>query len=107
LEVSGDKKNTWISSDISPLLLHIVSKFVQALVITHNENFQALAVEAYILLPKPFLDPSHPPHSPDLAPLDFHEVQKWLLDLGFDNVIRWKSLVCFFQFAKHGEVQGG
>jgi hypothetical protein len=41
--------------DIIPLLFHVVSKFVQALVITYDEIFQVLAVED-VLLQKPFLD---------------------------------------------------
>jgi hypothetical protein len=43
--------------DISPLFFHVVSKFVQALVIIYDEVFQALAVEGDVLFPKPFLDP--------------------------------------------------
>jgi hypothetical protein len=43
--------------EISPVFFHIVSKLVQALVITHSEIFQALAVEVDVLLPKPFLNP--------------------------------------------------
>jgi hypothetical protein len=60
VEVNLDKKRTRISLDISPVVFHIVSKVVQALVITYNESFQALAVEGYALLAKPFLDPTPP-----------------------------------------------
>jgi hypothetical protein len=60
MEVNGDKKSRWISLNISPLFFHTVSKLVQALVITHEEIFQALAVEGDILLLKPFLDPTPP-----------------------------------------------
>jgi hypothetical protein len=72
MEASGEKKSIWISSDISPLFFHIVSKLVQAPVITYDETFQVLLVEGDFLLLKPFLTPPHPPYSPDLAPLDFH-----------------------------------
>jgi hypothetical protein len=84
LEVSGDKKSTWICLDISPLFFSIVPRVVQALVITCDELFQALVVEAGVLLPKPFLD------------------------LGIAGVIRWKLAVLemFSQFAKHLKVQG-
>jgi hypothetical protein len=78
MEVSDDKKSTRFSLDVSPLFLHIVSKLVEALVVTHDEIFQALEVERGVLLPKPFLD------------------------LGIDGVIRWKSAASelFFRFAK-------
>jgi hypothetical protein len=56
MEVSGDKKCIWIYLDISPLFFHIAPKLFQALVITCNKIFQALAVEGDVLLPKPFLD---------------------------------------------------
>jgi hypothetical protein len=71
--------------DISPLFFHIVSKLVQALVITYDEIFKALATE----------DNDQPPKS--------------ILDLGFDSVIRWKlpASEMFFQFAEHMEVQEG
>jgi hypothetical protein len=58
MEVSGDKKSTRISLDACPLFFHVVSKFVQALVIKYDEIFQALAIEGNILLPKPFLYPT-------------------------------------------------
>jgi hypothetical protein len=85
MEVDGGKKSTRIPFDISPVFFHIISKFVQAVVITHDEIFQALEVEGDALLTKP------------------------ILDLGFDGVVRWKSpaSLVFFQFAKHVEVQGG
>jgi hypothetical protein len=84
MEVSGGKNIIPVSLDISPLLFHIVSKLVQALVITYDEIFQALAVKRDVLLLKLFLD------------------------LGVDNVIRWKSPASdvFFQFAKHVKVEG-
>jgi hypothetical protein len=84
LEVIGDKKSTPTSLDISPLFFHVVSKLVQALVITYYEIFQALAIEGDVLLPKPFLD------------------------LGFDGVVRWKSPASegFFQVSKHVEIRG-
>jgi hypothetical protein len=82
VEVSGEKKSIQISLDISPLFFHITSKLVQALVITHDEIFPALAARD-VLLPKPFLD------------------------LGFDGVVRWKSRpseTFFFHFAKQVKV---
>jgi hypothetical protein len=57
MEVSGNKKSTRISLNISPIFSHIVSKLVQALVIAYDEIFQAPAVKGHVLLPKPFLDP--------------------------------------------------
>jgi hypothetical protein len=42
--------------DISPLFFHIVSTFVQALVITYDEIFQALTIKGDVLLTKTFLD---------------------------------------------------
>jgi hypothetical protein len=62
----------------SPLLLHTVPKPVQALLTAYDEIFHVLAVED-LLLPKP------------------------ILDLGFDGVVRWKSLASemSFQFPKH------
>jgi hypothetical protein len=72
MEVSGSKKSIRISLDISPLFFHIVSKLAEALVITYDEIFQALAVEGDVMPPKPFLDPLHSLYSPDLAPLNFH-----------------------------------
>jgi hypothetical protein len=68
MEVSGDKKSTWIALDISRLFFHIVSKLVQALVITCDEIFQAL-VTRDVLFPKPFLDPTPPIAQPQLSPL--------------------------------------
>jgi hypothetical protein len=38
------------------IYLSTVSKLLQALVITYNKTFQALATEEDILLPKPFLN---------------------------------------------------
>jgi hypothetical protein len=63
MEVSGGKKSTQISLNISPLFFHVIHKPLQALVITYDEIFQALAV-GDVLLPKPFLDPTppYPPH---------------------------------------------
>jgi hypothetical protein len=55
--------------DISPLFFCIVSKLVQAPVITYDETFKALAVEEDILSPKPFLDPTPPIVEPCLGPL--------------------------------------
>jgi hypothetical protein len=75
MQVSGDKKSAQISSDISPLFFHTVSKLVRAPVITYSEILQALAVEEDVLLPKPFQNPA----------------QKQLLNLGFDGVARRKS----------------
>jgi hypothetical protein len=54
--LNGDKKSTWVSLNSSPLLFRIVSNLIQALVITYDQIFQALAVEGDVLLPKPFLD---------------------------------------------------
>jgi hypothetical protein len=66
METSGDKKkSTWICLDINPLFSHTDPKPVQALVITYDEVSQALAVEADVMLPNPFLD------------------------LGLDGVVRW------------------
>jgi hypothetical protein len=62
MEVSGEMKSKWISLDISPLFFYIVSKLVQAPVITYDKT------EDDVLLPKPFLD------------------------LGFNGVVRWKSV---------------
>jgi hypothetical protein len=72
------------TSECQTLFFHIFSELVQALVITHDEIFQALAVEGFVPLPKP------------------------LLDLGFDCVVPWKSPASemFFQLAKNLEVQG-
>jgi hypothetical protein len=64
MEVNGDKKSTQISLDISPLFFHIFSTLDQALAITHDEVFHALAVEGDILLLKPFLDPIPPTIQP-------------------------------------------
>jgi hypothetical protein len=84
MEVSGDKKSTQMSLDIIPLFVKIVSNLVQALVITYDEIFQALAVEGDDVL-----------------------LQKQFLDLGFDDVVRWKSPASemFSQLARHVEVQ--
>jgi hypothetical protein len=49
-----------MSLDISPVFFSTVSKLVQALGITYDEIFQALAVEGDVLLPKSFLDPTPP-----------------------------------------------
>jgi hypothetical protein len=51
----------------SSLFFHTVPRTVQALVITYDEIFQALAIEGNFLHQKPFLD------------------------LGFDGVVRWKT----------------
>jgi hypothetical protein len=59
MEASGGKKSILIRSCISPLFFHIVPNLVQALVITYEEIFQALAVQGDVLLPKPFLDFGH------------------------------------------------
>jgi hypothetical protein len=80
IEVHDDKKSARISLDISSLFFHIVLKLVQALVITYDEIFEALAVEGDILLLKPFLDPTPNIVQPRLRPLrlscvwrtDFH-----------------------------------
>jgi hypothetical protein len=61
---NADKKSTWISFNNNPLFSHIVCKIVQALVITHDEIFQALAVKGDVLL------------------------QNLFLDLGFDGIVR-------------------
>jgi hypothetical protein len=53
------EEHTRICLDISPLFFHIISKLIQALVIKHDEIFQALAVEADVLFPKTFLDLGH------------------------------------------------
>jgi hypothetical protein len=42
--------------DIDPKFFHIVSRFVQALVIMNNDILQALSAEGNVLLLKPFLD---------------------------------------------------
>jgi hypothetical protein len=67
MEVNGDKKRVRIRLDISPLLFCTVPKLVQTDVVKYDEIFQALAI-GDVLLRKPFLD------------------------LGFDGVVRWKSL---------------
>jgi hypothetical protein len=69
MEVSGDKKSRRTSLDMILLFFCIVSKPVQALVITYDEIFQALAVEGDVLLPKPFLDSISPAVDPRLGPL--------------------------------------
>jgi hypothetical protein len=69
MEVNRDKKSARISLDVSPLFFHIISKLVQALVITYDETFQALAVEGGVLPPTPFLDPHPPTVEPRLCPL--------------------------------------
>jgi hypothetical protein len=69
MEINGDRKSIWMSLDISPLFFHIVTKLIQALVIIYDEIFQAPVVEGDILFQKPFLD------------------------LGFDGVVSWKSMV--------------
>jgi hypothetical protein len=55
MEVSGDKKGTQIYLDLSPVFFHTVPKLVQALVITYDEIFCALAAGDTLLL-KPFQD---------------------------------------------------
>jgi hypothetical protein len=47
------EKHTDIFGLQSSLFFHIVSKLVQALVITYDKIFQALAVEGDVLLQKP------------------------------------------------------
>jgi hypothetical protein len=84
MEVRADKKNTYMFT--LALFFHIALRPVQALVITYDKISQALAVQADVLLPKPFLY------------------------FGFDGVVRWKSPaseIFFFQFSKHVEVRGG
>jgi hypothetical protein len=82
MEVSGNKKSTWICLDIRPLFFHTVPKLVQAFVTMYSEIFQALATEEDVLLLKPLLEPDS------------------------DSVVRWKlqALTILFQFAKHLEV---
>jgi hypothetical protein len=70
-----------MSLDISPLFFHIVSKLVQALFITYDEIFQALAAERDVLLPKPFLYLTPPPYGPHSAPLDYRVFGKLKLKL--------------------------
>jgi hypothetical protein len=119
MEVSGGKKSTRISLDISPLFFHTVYTPAEALVIAYDEISQAVAAEGDVLLQKPFLDP-HPSHHTALTrppwtftclasskniseASSFHLTvlskprsrngfwrQKWHLDLSFDAVIRWK-----------------
>jgi hypothetical protein len=74
MEVSGDKKSTLLSLDITPQFFHTVSKLVQALVITYDQIFQALAVKGDVLLPMPFLDPAPPTVQPGLALLGLFHV---------------------------------
>jgi hypothetical protein len=57
MEVSEDKKSTWLSLDTSPLF-SAVSKLVQALVIIYDEISQALELQRNVLLTKPFLGPN-------------------------------------------------
>jgi hypothetical protein len=76
MEVSRNKKSAGISLDMTPLFFHIVSEFVQALIITYDEIFQALVAEGDVLLPEPFWTSPHPPYSPDSAPLDFNVFDK-------------------------------
>jgi hypothetical protein len=83
MELSADKKSTWIYLDISPLFSHILPRLAQALVVTYDEIFQALAVDGDVLLSKPFLY------------------------LGFDGAVGWKSPTSemfFFRLAKHLKV---
>jgi hypothetical protein len=54
----------------SVLYFSTVSRLVQALVITYDKFFQTLVVKGVVWHLKPFLDPTNPPYSPDLAILD-------------------------------------
>jgi hypothetical protein len=74
MKVSGDKKRTWVCLGTGPLFFHVFPKLVQALLVTYD-IFQAPAAED-VLLPKPFLDPTHTPCSPDLAPFDFNVFER-------------------------------
>jgi hypothetical protein len=56
MRVNGGKKTIRTFLDISPLFFHIVPSLVQSLVIMYDEIFQAVAVEADVLILKPFLD---------------------------------------------------
>jgi hypothetical protein len=126
MDVSGDKKTKRISLYVSPLLFHILSKFVQALVITYDGIFQALAVEGDVLLPKPFQDPTQPNIHTRLGLLGLPrvwqterniseadavkaKVQQLFLHQSFEGVVRWKfpASEIFFWLAKHVKVKGG
>jgi hypothetical protein len=82
MEERGDKKSSRICSDISPPFFYIVLKLVQALLITYDEIFQALAI-AGILQSKPFMD------------------------LGVDGAFRWKfpASEVAFEFSKRVEIR--
>jgi hypothetical protein len=67
MEANGRKKIIRIFWDTSPVPFYIVYKLVQALVIINDEIFQALAVEADVLLPKPFLYPIPQTAQPQLG----------------------------------------
>jgi hypothetical protein len=108
MEVIREKKSIWMSLDISPLFFCIVSKLVQAFDATHDQIFQALAVEGGILLPKPFLDPTPSTIEPRLIFFGVHvfgklknylqgqrfpsyntviaKVRKWLMESRYMNV---------------------
>jgi hypothetical protein len=86
MEMFGENKCSRFSLDISPLYFHIVSKLVQELIITHDEIFQALAVERIVLLLKPFLNPTQPTYNPDSSTLACHvfdELKKNLISRRF------------------------
>jgi hypothetical protein len=72
--MSGGKKSVRISLDVSPLFFHVVSRLVQALVITYDEIFQVLVVEGAVLLLRLFLDPTLPTVQPQLSPLGLSRV---------------------------------
>jgi hypothetical protein len=76
VEVSGDKKSRRICFDISPLFFYLIPKLVQALVITYDEIYQALAVRD-VLLPKPFVYRGHHRTSPTWPPRTFTCVANW------------------------------
>jgi hypothetical protein len=84
--------------DISPLFFYIVSKLIQALVITHDEFFQALAVEGEVLRPEPFVEPSHPLYCPESDLMDFHVLGKLkkhvVIHLMTSSMPRSRSHVC-------------
>jgi hypothetical protein len=69
----GDKESTRVCLDIGHLFLHTVPKVVQTFVITYDEILHALAVEDLLL-------------------------QKPLLYLGLDTVVRWKALCLVLMF---------
>jgi hypothetical protein len=64
MEVSRDKKSMRMFLDSSPLFFHVVSKLVQALVVTYDELFCVLVIEGDVLFLKPFPDPIPPTVQP-------------------------------------------